>query len=70
MKFRIRGMQFFLRNTGFFGVLPDHLFDINPSWCEWLHSLVKKGHRFRSRQTLCQEGVHFLPGGRGSQNFK
>nr|CAD7399915.1 unnamed protein product [Timema cristinae] len=37
------GMQFFLRNTGFFGVLPDHLFDINPSWCEWLHSLVEKG---------------------------
>nr|CAD7259145.1 unnamed protein product [Timema shepardi] len=36
-------MQFFLRNTGFFGVLPDHLFDINPSWCEWLHSLVEKG---------------------------
>uniref|UniRef100_A0A7R9F1W2 oleoyl-[acyl-carrier-protein] hydrolase n=1 Tax=Timema bartmani TaxID=61472 RepID=A0A7R9F1W2_9NEOP len=40
---QILGMQFFLRNTGFFGVLPDHLFDINPSWCEWLHSLVKKG---------------------------
>uniref|UniRef100_A0A7R9K0S5 oleoyl-[acyl-carrier-protein] hydrolase n=1 Tax=Timema genevievae TaxID=629358 RepID=A0A7R9K0S5_TIMGE len=40
---QLLGMQFFLRNTGFFGVLPDHLFDINPSWCEWLHSLVEKG---------------------------